>query len=820
MGIVISKIIGHMKISIRVVAFFFFLISGTYVFGQEGEKSSIVETIEGKKYYIHLIQPGETLGDLGKLYGVSTEKIIESTPSLEREDNLRPNQILRIPVAAANPMSSDKVNEVSEKPRPGQDDSDQQQESGETGEQRKKSADKKLVYHKVNEGETLFSISQKYKVTVEQIKNVNPGLTQNISPGKTINIPLHLAGGESSKKIEDKGVFKGNRFNAYQVKKGETIYRIAKNFGISQKRLLNMNPEISVNNLNVGSRIRIPIEGESPVLQAKTSSSDNESAQADKQDIPEKQEEQDTIQTYRYYKVKFLERVPGISKRQNIDIDTIYKLNPGIKKEGVNWGDVIKLPREAEVKSAVYEQDTPEDMPSDTTINYIVHRVMKKETLYRIAKLYDVSQSAIVELNPGADKQIEKGRKLKIPVKKPTTKVETVQEEEEKNKAEEKDVFKSKCLEQSGMGQRFKIALMVPLYLENYKAIDTSDFKYNKPKGLKSLNFIQFYEGALLALDTLEKQGMKSDVYVYDVGKSREKAIRSIDQKLQDVDLIIGPVYNEPFNVISEFAQKHDIRIVNPLSGRKSIIEDKEGVFKVQAPERVEMKAMSKYINKHYPDTTDIYIVRDNKYVEKENLEMLREKLRVDTASLFSPIRRIVDIKYVTDSLNPVLSQVDSLNKSREIVVALTHNRVFTIELLRHLNEARDSIGGLTVFGKSSWRDYGLDSEYLMNLDVHLFDDEYIQYDSSNVKWFLSHYREKYKTEPLPEKYAYTGFDIMYYFGSALMRFGKDFEKCLKYHRPNTLELIMRFRENDSGSFENIHSSPLRYYNYKLIKMD
>jgi len=803
-----------MKFNIQIIFVFLFIASGSYLQAQEPERSSIIETINGKEYYIHLIQPGETFENLEKLYNVSKEKIIESTPSFEEEENLRPNQILRIPFSDAGKEYAEDT-ALSEK-------ADKQKRKfleikEQVDKNRKKeeqSAEKKIISHKVSEGETLFSISRKYNLAVEQIKRVNPDLKQdNLSLGQTISIPVHLAKSDTVKRIRDSGVFDGKKFNAYTVRKGETVYRIAKNFGISQKQLLSMNPQIEVNDLMVGTRIRIPIESKQSDPQPVAAENFTQTKQKTQS---EKQEIQDTIRTYRHYKVKFLERVPGISKRQNIDIDTIYKLNPTVKEEGVNWGDVIKLPRKAEVKSEVYKQDTPEDIPADTTINYIIHEVMKKENLYRISKLYDVSLQKIIELNPGAEKQIQKGQKLKIPVIREEKEEKIVKEEKE----EEKDLFRQECLKQSGMDKHFEVALMVPLYLDEYKKIDTSEYQYNRPDDLKSMNFIQFYEGALLALDTLEKQGMKVDVYVYDIGKSREEAIKSIDEKLKTVDLIIGPIYNEPFKVMSRFANQHDIRIINPLSGRETIIEGSSDVYKVQTPEKVEIKAMSEYINKHYPDTTDIYVIRDSEYQQQENLQILREELKVDSSYLFEPIRRIVDVRYSVDSLNPLLQEVDSVNKERKVVVTLTHNRIFTIELLRHLNEAHDSIGGLTVFGKSSWRDYKLDSDYLMNLDVHLFDDEYINYESSTTQWFLKNFRQKYHTEPLPEKYAFVGFDVMYYFGSALIRFGHNFEQCLKYHEPDTIQTKMLFRKNKYGSFENSSAIPLRYYNYKLIKMD
>ena len=806
-----------------ILVLFFYLSAILFAQAQESKRSSIIETIDGKKYYIHLTQPGESLSDLQRVYDVTAEEIVRATPSLEKDESIRSNQIVRIPVTSAQPSKSGKdISGLSRQPEKPADSLKskplKKQVNRKVQDKNKPSGSRKMAYHTVEKGETLFSISQRYKLTVAQLSNVNPGLGLDLKIGQKIAVPVYLA--EKKKRAPDipnSGIFKGSKFNAYTVKQGETVYRIAKNFGISQKEVLRMNPGLEVTNLAPGARIRIPVDskGAAPNSGKDEMGEPVKHTQSENFEQTDSHQEQDTIKTYRYYKVKFLERIPGIAKRQNINIDTIYKLNPGIREEGVGWGDVIKLPRSAEIQTAVYEEKTPGELPTDTTINYIVHKVQRKETLYRIAKLYDVSQQEIVKLNPGADKQIQKGQKLKIPVKKPELAEKKEPEEEE---VKEVDLFKEACMEKSGLGSHFRIALMVPLYLEEYQKIDTSGLMNSRPNNLKSMNFIQFYEGAMVALDSLKAQGIDTDVMVYDIGKSRQDAITGIDSRLSTADLIIGPIYNEPFQVMNRFANEHDIKIVNPLSSRNSIIRQKKDVYKVQASNAAEFNTMAEYLKNHYSDTTKIYVVRDSRYQQKENLRYLTNSLEQDSLRESSKSSHIVDIHYSQDSLNPILKDVDSL-KGHKVVVALTHNNVFTIELLRHLNEARDSIGTISVFGRSEWRNYNLNSEYLMNLDVHLFDDQYIDYDSPEVKWFLKRFREKYFTEPLPEKYAFVGFDVMFYFGTALLNFGENFDNCLRYHHPQTLETRIRFRENEWGSYENDIAVPLRYYNYKLIKM-
>lgn len=786
-------------------------------FSQQPKKSSVVEQIKGKVVYIHLVQPGETLQAIAQVYDVTPRQITEMTPGLEAGDEIKANQILRIPFHSYE--DSDTITDQSLKKdlmRSGaelsvNDDVDKtaQVEEAEREIEIEKHQKDRFEYHKVKMKETLYSLSKEYNVSMDNIRKVNPGLEKEIKAGQTLIIPVYLAEQEEEQRKPDKHkerAFKGKSFINYTVKPKETIFSISKKYGIAQSELLIMNPEIKKEGLKAGAKIRIPHEAAGNLERETKQVRETENIQA-------ATKMQDSVKTVRHYKVGFLERLPGISKRQNVDLETIYKLNPGIKEEGVNWGDVIKLPRKAEIKDKEIKQREEEK-----TVNYITHEVMKKETLYRISKLYDVPQEDIIALNPGAGRGIQKGQLLKIPVKTPSPAEEKATAEAEPEKAEGKIMKEEqevRCREIVPPSKTFDVALMIPFYLENYKPVDTTAVN-RENRFSRSMNFIQFYEGALLALDTLEKQGVKANIHVYDVGKSRREAQEVIDRKLETMDLIIGPIYNDAFQEVMDFAQQHDVKLVNPLSDRESIIENTKNVFKVQSPPEASLRSMANYIQRYYTDSISIFIVRNNRYQMDEELEFLRKRLADRNIGL-SGKNRVFEVDYSYDSLHPVLDSTKWGN--RNIVVGLSKREVFTIEFVRHLNEMHDSIPDVTLFGMPEWRDFNLETSHLLNLDVHLFDNNFIDYRRPSVKWFARQFRKRFSTEPLPEKYAFTGYDVTYYFLSALDRFGNDFDACLKYHHPDLLQTEMHFIKQDSGSFENIRAFPLRYYNYRLLKL-
>jgi len=131
------------------LAFLFFLITPSLTFAQP--EGAVVETINGKKYYVHIVEQGNTLYGIQNLYKVKMETILAANPNLS--DNLIIGQKILIPVDPTTPVT----------------------QSG---------------THTVQGGETLYGISKKYSCTVAELQTLNPGISEGISIGQQIKIPL------------------------------------------------------------------------------------------------------------------------------------------------------------------------------------------------------------------------------------------------------------------------------------------------------------------------------------------------------------------------------------------------------------------------------------------------------------------------------------------------------------------------------------------------------------------------------------------------------------------------------------------------------
>lgn len=100
------------------------------------------------------------------------------------------------------------------------------------------------VQHVVQPGETIYSISQAYGISSEQLRSLNPRMGETLYAGQSITVPG--------------GAGKGECKCMYEVKRKETVYSIARYFGVSEDELRAANPQIKKDKVKKGAWLCIP----------------------------------------------------------------------------------------------------------------------------------------------------------------------------------------------------------------------------------------------------------------------------------------------------------------------------------------------------------------------------------------------------------------------------------------------------------------------------------------------------------------------------------------------------------------------------------
>ncbi|NLL28528.1 MAG: LysM peptidoglycan-binding domain-containing protein [Bacteroidales bacterium] len=196
---------------------FLLFISFGHVYAQVPVNiSSEIQVIDGKKYYIHEVEKGQTLYSISKTYKCSIDEIKKIN---RLSDNTLPEgYLLKIPFN--NIIGNDSQNNSTIS-------------SGTT-------------IHIVQKGESLSIIARKYNTTVDNLRTLNKGISDALKPQQKLNVP----------KLPEAKIVENLDTNIHIVQDGETLYGIAKKYLLSVSELKSLNPDIS-ENINIGDKIKV-----------------------------------------------------------------------------------------------------------------------------------------------------------------------------------------------------------------------------------------------------------------------------------------------------------------------------------------------------------------------------------------------------------------------------------------------------------------------------------------------------------------------------------------------------------------------------------
>lgn len=194
----------------------------------KAQEPSIVKT-DGLEYIIHVVKKGETLYAISKKYSVSVEDIKNANQDIE-EFGIRIGQSIRIPKNKVNKKEA-KKSEV--------------EISGDT------------IYHEVLKKETLYALTKKYEISVEELKSLNPELEEGLKIGMKLKIPVVPSTDTASTEV-DFQMPEEDSLLLHTVQPKETLYGLSQKYNVSPDSIQMVNNGLA-GGLQIGSTIRIPI---------------------------------------------------------------------------------------------------------------------------------------------------------------------------------------------------------------------------------------------------------------------------------------------------------------------------------------------------------------------------------------------------------------------------------------------------------------------------------------------------------------------------------------------------------------------------------
>ncbi len=548
---------------------------------------------------------------------------------------------------------------------------------------------KQYYKHIVQKGETLYAISKKYNVPVEQIKQANKGLTENLALNQVLLIPVR-----KNPTAQDSTYVPKNKSDYLEVivQKGQTLYSISKAYGVS--------------------------------------------------------------------------------------VNDIAAINPNIEK-GLKEGQVLFIP----IKKLKQESGTATQPAVE---NYITHKVKRKETLYALSKKYKVSIEAIKEANDGLPDGLKQGQVIRIPQK------TTVQKHDvsiNKNfislndslKVRLDTVFKQNTADSALTVKKevYHIGVILPFFAaDNISAIE--DLNPNEQLQLKGRSHIAYdmLNGIKLALDSLQKQGFRYRLFLFDTkGKDSLQVAKILSNpEFEKLDLIFGPLYSENCKKIAQKANRLQIPVICPVNQSNKLLLGNQTLIKGVASEVIRVKALAQKTMRDFSAYHKIVSYGTN---AQENLLsdiFIREVSLIKDTVVDSTMLLSVNVTQCNSAC--ITNIINNIKRDTVNVIYVPFKDDYKITaLLTALNNVlseKESKTRIILLGSEKILKYdNIDPEYLSKVNFTYATsqkNDSVTFDKINCHFATR--KVKYTT-----LYALDAFDFMYYAAGKMQQQGKYFFK-------------------------------------------
>jgi LysM repeat protein/ABC-type branched-subunit amino acid transport system substrate-binding protein len=577
------------------------------------------------------------------------------------------------------------------------------------------------------------------------------------------------------KVAKDKVKISGKFYYIHTVRTGETLYNIARAYQIAQEAILDSNPELS-QGVKVGNTIKIPVV----------------------QDLKNPNKNKGT-----FHIVKKGETLYSIAKEYNIPTETLAEINQ-LTDLTVKENQSIFVSKDKEAikqhkQEAVIAALNSGQVASGKPVKTISYEVLPKETLTSISKKYGITIDELVAYNPTLKAEgLKVGQMLTIPaakLDKARDPAQSVSEKISPSRDCPSYTYKSTTV--------FNVVMMLPL-----GGVDTSS-KHANSRRIEDI--LEYYEGTLIAVDSLKNSGVSLNLTVIDTKTDKEPSVIAQALKnpaLREANLIIGPIYPEAIPMVAKYAESHKIPMVSPLATTESVVKSNDYLIQIATDANVLAKLSAEYARKNEgktilvvpSDGSDAKLVKDFKTMLKDKLPELSYRQGNNAASQREALKgKLADGK-----------------KNRFVV--LSNNEVFVLDFLQNLTTASKGYD-VEVLGTSKWLKFNsVDLAYFHRSSVQMYVQNYADYNVETTKSFVRSFRNLYKAEP--NNYAFRGFDVAYFFIDAMRKHGPNFIGCLPKLSNKNIHTPFRFVKEGDGGYANTDAALIKHIEgYKVVRL-
>jgi len=731
------------------------------------------------EYFEHTVSKGETLYQLSRKYNVRIAQIYNLNPSIEG-DLIRIDQVLLIP---KNGASSSTI----------------------TQEQ-----DEEFIYHIVESRETKFGLQRKYGVQISQLESDNPHIIAMLQAGHRVRIRKSVSKNSSNQNL----ISVASDSNTHTVVKGETLTAISRQYSVNLNELVAANREQLGEFLQIGQRLIIPgqqsrleLSGSNPVHIVQTGETKyglsrryNTSIETLERLNPqivtmlkaghtlilptsvetERIEEvveipqQETQESQEQVIEDEVEHIEEVVEKEVVEIpqQEIQESQEQVIEDEVEYiEEVVEIPQQdtQEHQEQVVQEEVTQ--PKESVGGYIDYEVQPKETLYGLSRNANLTQDQLIELNPSLQDGVRIGMILKMPahVQQSIAGVASTAITPQVLDASLTDLTKTIVKDSN-----IKLLLTLPIEMSDYERYkSTKQADTNREE-------IEFYSGALIAIDSIQKLGVAVEV---DLVNTRTGGMNNDYVTSFNPDVIIGTYsQSEKLNT--------DVPFVYPFT--KNFNVDAK-LFKALPTKNLRVKMMLDYLQ---AKNGNVIVIGD---VEK-------------TVNRGLITQHLPDAKFlsVNDRTNPEVDNFKNLldNKNKNYVILDTESTsLFLNATNMMLNQVADYDLQLVIIEDTSVIKNQEVSLMRLRILKTLYTSLYKEQENRNSPFYKKYFSQN---KTLPTESAVRGFDVTF---DVLLRLAQDksFNESVESQKTKHNRQEFDYQKTEEEKYQN-RAAYILYY--------
>jgi LysM repeat protein len=559
------------------------------------------------------------------------------------------------------------------------------------------------------------------------------------------------------------------KYVSYTVKDGETIKSIAKTYHITSRELLQLNPDIS-KNLTPNTVIIVPVSNYG------------------KQEV--KQEVKAVNGDKKLYFVLPKDTLYGISKMFGITIEQLQAANPQIA-DGLKPGMELVIPKPGST-----------EINPNATLAYVLHTVVKDDTMYNLSNRFQVSQSELLRLNPELSEGLKLGMTLKIKPIQNGKRDHSVSNENKVGIENNVKVKRGAFNENFNASKEINLVVLLPYFI-NKSSDSTKIDNFRKSNSL--LNVVtDFHLGASMAIDSLRNRGLNVNVKFIDSENSNQKLQSIINRNdFKNADAVIGPLYFDNAYWLS----KHiEAPVLVPFYSKSQSDKSANNLVKVVPEDQLLQSELLRYLERNY-NGENIVVINDGKSVSQTKLWQVVNKLKT-----FNNVKNISVVKSEYGYISGGKISEKLTKSANNWVFLISDEMVTTASSINSLKSLADNFQ-ITLIALDKGKNFDtVDNNLLGKMNFMYPSIDFLDVDDAKLNNFYKTYQDK--NFAIPSKYALKGFDITYDVLARIATMG-TLEQGLKAGKSARFSTLFNYDRDILGSFEN-HGVFIIQYNKSL----